>query len=210
MRHVFGWLGSLAVILVVASALYLARGSLVPRLEALPDLAPPPPEAPPPPPPPPEAAPVAVEPEPEPLTFAEMEAMLEPLPSDVLGLVASAREELQDFGDLGVEDKVKAERAQRFFLIWIRTWFNRLDQLQERTPPFEECRVHAALEPGCAMLERAYKTLRAVAASENLEVATARLDRVEEMVDLYLNPPPPPEEEGGEGTEAAEGDEESG
>ena len=197
MRHVFGWLGSLTVILVVALGLYLARGALLPRLDALPDLKPPPVEAPPPPPPV-EAAPVAVEPEPEPLTFTEMETMLAPLPRDVLDLVAAAREELQDFGDLGAADKVKAERAQRFFLNWIRTWFNRLDQLEARTPPYEDCQIHAALEPGCAMLTRAYKTLRAVAASENLEVANARLDRAAEMVDLYLNPPPPEEEDGEE------------
>jgi hypothetical protein len=192
------WGTTAAVIAAGALALYLVRGALLPRLEMLPDLAG---RAAPEPPPPVETPVAAPEPEPEEpppprLTYEQIETMLAPLPGRVLELIAEGREDLKakEYRDMDSEDEVVASRSRRFFQTWGRTWLNRLGQLEKATPPWEDCRIHAALEPTCALLVRVYDLLRELPSVTATEDGTAILDSGEQVVEEFLNPPPPEEE----------------
>lgn len=205
------WGTTAAVILGGAVALYAVRGALLPRIDALPDLAgrkapalPPPVDEP----------PAAPEPEPEEpagpqFTYEQIETMLATLPARVLELIAEGREDLasKEFADIDSEDEVKASRSRRFFQNWGRTWGNRLGQLEKETPPWEECRIHAALEPACAMLVRVYDLLRELPSVTSIEDGMTILESGEKVVQDFLSPPE--EEEGEEGVEEG-GSEEGG
>lgn len=206
------WGMTAAVVVAGALALYAVRDALLPRLAFIPDLG----NLNPPEPPPVVETPVEPEPEPEPeepagpqWTYEQIEAMLAPLPARVLELVAEGREDLEsnEFKDLGSEDANLASRSRRFFQNWGRTWLNRLGQLEKDTPPWEECRLHAALEPACALLFEVYDLLREVPLVTSIEDGTTILASGEQMVEDFLNPPEA-EEEGEDGD--GEGEDEDG
>lgn len=203
------WGTTAVVILAGALALYAVSGNLLPWIEALPDLA-----GEPPPPPPPVAAPVETAPEPEPeepagpqLTYEEIETLLAPLPARVLELIAEGREDMKakEYADIDSEDELNAGRSRRFFQNWGRTWVNRLGQLEKATPPWEECRIHAALEPTCAMLARVYDLLRELPSVTSIEDGTTILDSGQKVVEDFLNPPEEVEDEEAVGEEEGEG-----
>ena len=200
-NRLFIWLSIPAVMLLGAVAFLLARPALAPRLEAFPDLAkltapPPPPVV--------EEAPVEATPEPEPeepqrvpLTYEQIETMLAPLPEQVLTLIEDGRQEIRDkqYKSLGSSDRAQASRSQRFFQIWGRTWNNRLDRLVEVTPPMEDCRIHAALEPACVLLEDVYGLLREVPGIATVKDGRTIIDSAQQLVEDFLNPPEVEEED---------------
>ena len=203
--RLLAWGASAAVIVAGGLALYLASGALEPWLAALPD-----PGAPPPEPvieatPPPEPEPEPEEPPGPKLTYEEIEAMLETLPARVLELVAAGRRELPEYREMESSDEAQASRGQRFFRNWGTTWSNRVGALEKETPPREECAVHAALEPACALLAEVYELLRTIPAVSRIEEGQQVLDEAQKRVEDFLNPPPEEEEgETGEGEDAAE------
>jgi len=184
---------TVALIVVSGFALYLTRGALAPVIERVTPVvargseqetaaAEPEPVAEPP-------APVE-EAEEEPsgpkLTYEEIETMLVPLPERLLALIGEGRSELPEFSALSSSDDFQARRIRSQWQNWGRIWRNRVGVVEGEMPPVEECRIHAGLEPTCAMLREAAGILRELPSAERIDEAREHLDRATAVIEDYL------------------------
>ena len=188
------WTVSVAVILAAATLLYGVRDVLAANGLNLPDLGAPEPLPPP---------PTVVEipssdglnpPEPE-LTYEDIQAMISPLPGQLLDFVDEGLEDLSDLAEME-KTTARKDRVTRFYDNWKRIWNNRLTNLRAAVPPPEKCAIHAALAPTCALVEGALVRLAEVSATNDIETGREKLAGIRVMIDNFLHPPAeePPED----------------
>lgn len=205
-KTLLAWGMSAALVLAGGSAFYLVRGALASDLDGLlggaePEPSPPV-EAPvavvPPPPPPP--------PEKPPLTYAEVEEMLAPLPEETLALIGEGQEELPEYEGLDSTEPQVAQRILFRWQAWGTTWRNRTGALKKRLPDTVDCERYVEMAPTCALLVRVMSHLDRVPEAATLEEAGEILEEARLELDTFLHPTEEEEageEEGEEGAELA-------
>ncbi len=186
------WAWALTIVLIVAAGwlLYALRSSVapavdrwLPNIQRTPEVVTDPLDT------PASPAPKSAEPERPAWAYVDIENALRPLPKATKVLVAEGLDELSEFSGLDSTNETRALLIRNRWRLWGRIWRNRVNQLEGRLPPLEDCEVHAALEPTCRALASSLAALQQVPEAEHLEAAKERFAQASETLEELLNPP---------------------
>ncbi|MEM6455053.1 MAG: hypothetical protein AAF772_08155 [Acidobacteriota bacterium] len=129
------------------------------------------------------AADGAAAPTPIPLSYYEVRVLLEPLPDQILVLIADGEKELPAFVDLDADDPIRVRQMRNRWRSWGRIWNNRVGVIAALMPPRDACARHAGLNDLCASLGEAFADLYGVRHRTSLPVVRADFARAEMLVE---------------------------
>lgn len=123
----------------------------------------------------------------------EISTAVTTLPGEIEALVLEGHQELRQLTDPGaLVDPAAQQRARMFFQTWGRTFRNRINLLEQKTPPNEACAAYSSMVKGCREIHIAFDGLRRATNMTTIPAARKTLDTVVEELKKALAPPVDP------------------